>query len=197
MHTLYALFGAPEDVAADHTLTRAAHTLMASWLRCAEAMLRRLLLIEASAFPKPNTRPLLHEKRKRTRREMSFTAGNPEAWRVSFRCFASMQRQRPRRRKPAPAVRKIQLDRRDRWHQDRWTRPTFASAWPLAERYEAILRVFNNPEPYARRLARRLHATPHRIREALRAPPEAEHRVDMFDQMREQVLSAATFANTS
>jgi hypothetical protein len=32
---------------------------MASWLRCAEAMLRRLILIEASAIAKPNTRPLL------------------------------------------------------------------------------------------------------------------------------------------
>jgi hypothetical protein len=49
LHTLHALFGTPEDVAAEHTLVAKAHKLMASWLRCAEAMLRRLLLIEASA----------------------------------------------------------------------------------------------------------------------------------------------------
>ncbi len=85
MHTLYALFGAPEDVAAEHTLTRAAHTLMASWLRCAEAMLRRLLLIEASAVAKPNTRPLLHKQRQRVRKLIGFDADQPEAWRVSFR----------------------------------------------------------------------------------------------------------------
>ena len=30
------------------------------------------------------------------------------------------------------------------------------SAWPLAERFEALLRVYNDPMPYARRLARRL-----------------------------------------
>src|SRR5690606_3465848 len=54
---LHMLFGAPETVAAKHTLTGKAHAHMASWLRSAEAMLRRLLLIEASAYPKPNTRP--------------------------------------------------------------------------------------------------------------------------------------------
>jgi len=63
MHTLFNLFGAPEDVAFRHTLTRAPYALMLSWIRCAEAMLRRLLLIEAAAFPKPNTRPLLHPSR--------------------------------------------------------------------------------------------------------------------------------------
>jgi hypothetical protein len=49
LNTLYALFGAPEDVAAEHTLTAKAHRHMAQWLRCAEALLRRLLAIEASA----------------------------------------------------------------------------------------------------------------------------------------------------
>jgi hypothetical protein len=42
LSTLHMLFGAPEEVAAKHTLTAKAHALMASWLRCAEAMLRRL-----------------------------------------------------------------------------------------------------------------------------------------------------------
>ena len=34
--------------------------------------------------------------------------------------------------------------------------PRFRSAWPLAERQEALLRVCNNPAPYAKRLAARL-----------------------------------------
>jgi hypothetical protein len=63
----HALFGAPEAVAAIHTLTGKAHAHMASWLRVGEAMLRRLLVIEAAAYPKPNTRPLLHAPRKRVR----------------------------------------------------------------------------------------------------------------------------------
>jgi hypothetical protein len=56
-------------------------------------------------------------------------------------------------------------------------------------RYEALLRVFNDPTAYARRLARRLHATPHRLREMLRAPPEATHRVDRFDELGERARS--------
>ncbi len=86
---LHMLFGAPETVAAKHTLTGKAHAHMASWLRSAEAMLRRLLLIEASAYPKPNTRPLLHTRRPRTRKLMTFRPDAPEAWRVRFRCFSS------------------------------------------------------------------------------------------------------------
>jgi hypothetical protein len=40
LHILHSLFGAPEDVARDHTLTRAAHALLVSWLRVGEALLR-------------------------------------------------------------------------------------------------------------------------------------------------------------
>lgn len=58
------------------------------------------------------------------------------------------------------------------WQGDWFTaKPTkFYSAWPLAERYEALLRVFNNPAPFAKRLAARLHATPHRAAELMRLP---------------------------
>ena len=71
----------------------------------------------------------------------------------------------------------LQLDRRDRWHQLRWKPISFHSTWPAAERYEALLRVFNDPAPYARRLAKRLHATPHRCRDVLRAPDDAPARI--------------------
>lgn len=59
LRTLHMLFGDPTAVAERHTLTGKAHAQMASWLRCAEAMLRRLILIEASVIAKPNSRPLL------------------------------------------------------------------------------------------------------------------------------------------
>jgi hypothetical protein len=71
------------------------------------------------------------------------------------------------------------------------------AAWPLAERYEAILRVFNNPEPYARRLAARLHATAHRLRELFRAPPEAQHRIDQYDMLTAGAEGAAAVFNSS
>lgn len=191
LHVLHALFGAPEEIAAQQTLNWGPYTLLVSWLRCAEAMLRHLLLIEAQAYPKPNTRPLLHAKRQRVRKLMSFTPDKPEDWRVSFRCFLA-HRQRPARlpkfgpRKPAKRI-----SREDRWCTV-WKPVKFRSAWPLAERYEALIRVFNDPSAYARRLARRLHATPHRAAEVLRAPPQAEARIDRYGEFREGAITAAS-----
>lgn len=217
LRTLHMLFGDPTAVAERHTLTGKAHAQMASWLRCAEAMLRRLILIEASAIAKPNTRPLLKPRRSRTRKLMMFTPEDPQKWRTSFRLF--LDRRHPRRPAPAPAgetltvrggprpfiirverppphraqrhdtrtgrKRPAPILRQDRaWRMDE-EKLRFRSAWPLAERYEALLRVFNDPAPYARRAAARLHATPHRLAEALRAPPDAAERVENFDEFRE------------
>jgi len=55
-----------------------------------------------------------------------------------------------------------------------------ATAWPLAERAEALLRAFNNPAPYAKRLARRLHTAPQRAAQLTRHPPNLPHIVDDF-----------------
>ncbi|MGQ0531925.1 MAG: hypothetical protein ACT4OF_04430 [Caulobacteraceae bacterium] len=175
MHILHVLFGAPDEVAERHFITAEAHKQMASWIRCAEAMLRRLLIIEAAAHPKPNTSPLLHRKRQRERKLMYFHADKPEAWRVSFRSFHGTSASKQARR--------------------RQNAKRFRSAWPLAERYEAVLRVFANPAPYARRLSRRLHATPHRLSEILHAPPEAEQRVENLAAMGASAESA--FCDTS
>lgn len=228
LHTLHMLFGDPAAVATRHTLTAQAHAHMASWLRCAEAMLRRLLLIEASAIAKPNVRPLLHPRRARTRKPMSFQPEKPEDWRVRFNCFepgpraprrstpgvaAAARRERlaklgalpgqpvfvyrvawdthpPPRKEPASPVRRRTPHASPRphhstqdkfWVHERDLKPLrFHSAWPLAERYEALIRVFNDPAPYARRLAKRLHATPHRVDELFRAPPETWDRVEGF-----------------
>ncbi|MEQ1493906.1 MAG: hypothetical protein ABL932_25525, partial [Terricaulis sp.] len=203
--TLHMLFGDPTAVATRHTLTGKAHAHMASWLRCAEAMLRRLILIEASAIAKPNTRPLLKPRRSRTRKLMTFTPEEPEKWRTSFRLFAPGPRtpkprtpglaaakrlellrklgarpgepiliyreeRDPTLAKPAPKERYIlppprrsaapceRIRAQDRfWVHERDLKPlVFRSAWPLAERYEALLRVIADPAPYARRVAARL-----------------------------------------
>lgn len=180
MHTLYALFGAPEDVAARHTLRSAAHALLAAWLRVGEALMRRLLLVEASAYPRPNTRPLLHPHRKRTRKLMGFDADAPEKWRVSFKCF-SKDCGHPARSLPAGSRQS------QRFH----------SAWPLAERYEALLRVFNDPAPFARRLAARLHATAHRLRAMLRLPADASQKIDGLSALAEAVDDASRHFSSS
>lgn len=44
--------------------------------------------------------------------------------------------------------------------------------WALAKRIEALIRVLSNPEPYARRLARRLRTNAARLAHACRPPPE-------------------------
>jgi hypothetical protein len=162
LRALHVLFGAPEDVAGEGWLARAAHRRLASWLRCGEAMLRRLIMIEAAAQAPANA-PARQRARRRTRKAMAFTADQPQAWRVSLRVFSAPGGARAARASGA--------------------RVPLRSAWPLAERYEALLRAFNDPAPYARRLARRLDAAPHRLAAALRAPEEARHRVDAFDAL--------------
>ena len=217
LQTLHALFGGPEQVACLRTLTAKQHALMSSWLRVGEAMMRRLLLIEASAFPKPNTRPLLHARRSRTQKPRIVEDDKPETWRISFRAFAPIPRRAKRRTRNAAARRKIRIFReaRDRafperlaenfrrrrvataqkqrvraqdryWPPEQDQTPTRTRpAWPMARRYEALLRAFNDPTPFARRIARRLYAAPHRLWEALSAPPEADQRVDAFEALGE------------
>jgi hypothetical protein len=108
LNTLFALFGAPEAIAFQHTHTSQQRALLLPWLRAGEALMRRLLLIEASAYPKPNTRPLLGRTRaKRALKLVGFDDDNPETWRVSFRCLSAADRRlqpahrRLNRRRPA------------------------------------------------------------------------------------------------
>jgi hypothetical protein len=161
INVLASLFGRSEEIAARHTILRPEWRLIGHWLRAGEALMRMLLMIEAAALPKPNTRmPLLREKRTRAKRMMEFWSDKPDDWRVSFRVLLSDHR-RPRRRGAG-----------DPNKSDPWDAARFKSAWPLAERAEALLRVFNDPLPYAQRLARRLYAVPHRARDVLLYTPD-------------------------
>ena len=184
LHMLHALFGDPRAIAARNTLTVVTYKMIATWLRAGEAMMRRLLLIEAAAFPKPEARPLRPSSRTRVRKLMRFEAEHPELWRVSFRCFADA----PPRSTPT-----ARFSRRDQHARS----PKLRSAWPLAERYEALLRVFNDPSACARRLARRLHAAPHRTAALLRTPPEAESRVERFAELTAAATTQAMRFNSS
>jgi hypothetical protein len=172
IETLHVIFGAPEAIAAKHTLARAFYERLASWLRCGEAFVRRLIAIEAAAYvvaaadeePTPRRKAAL-----RQRKLVGFDADQPAQWRVSFRCLLSPGSPRII---PHHVETKTRAPKRD---------PRFRSAWPLAERYEALLRAYNDPAPYARRLARTLYVSPHRVHAILRAPDEAPHRIDRFD----------------
>lgn len=193
--TIFALFGEPSYIAWQHTHRKAERTLLLKWLRAGEALMRHLLLIEAAHYAKPNTRPLLRASRKRTRRMMTFEADKPEAWRVSFRVLhlpprrgGSVERSETKgdvvgARAPSDAFGVSSPARGG-------DKKRFYSAWPLAERAEALLRAFNNPEPYARRLAARLHATPHRAVAVTRHPPNLPHVIDHFATLSEAAETA-------
>ena len=211
--TIFALFGGPSAIAAQHTHRKSERTLLLKWLRAGEALMRHLLLIEAAHYAKPNTRPLLRPRRTRVRRMMSFEADKPEEWRVSFRRLTPLPGRSAKREEPGPIVqhaaadawapdrrvlthagpgsgRSKRLSREERWCAEYWPKPKFYSAWPLAERAEALLRAFNNPEPCARRLAARLHATPHRAASLTRHPEYLPHVIDHFATLREAAETA-------
>jgi hypothetical protein len=62
------------------------------------------------------------------------------------------------------------------------------------------MRVFNDPLPFARRLARKLYARPHQARTLLRYPREAPDLVgepELAEVLVSAGLSLWTFPNTS
>jgi hypothetical protein len=208
--TLFNLFGAPQDIAADHTLTAKTHALILSWLRVAEAFVRQLLLIEASACDCATLGPPASSRhRSRERKRIEFFANAPETWRVSFRSFPSS----PARggsvigeandeggasAQPSDAF----APHRPLSHASRDSSPArggakFYSAWPIAERFEALLRVYNDPTPYARRLARRLQALPRLIASLLQTPTDFEHRIDDDTRLELSALIAPIKRNSS
>jgi len=179
INVLASIFGRSEEIAARHTILRDEWRLICEWLRAGEALMRMLLMIEAAALPKPNTRmPLLREKRTRVKRMMEFWPDKPDDWRVSFSAILSDRRRS--RRRDAGAPRK----------SDPWDAARFKSAWPLAERAEALLRVFNDPLPYAQRLARRLYAVPHRAAALTSYPSKLPHVIDHFDMLLSEAGAA-------
>jgi hypothetical protein len=160
--TLFNLFGAPEAIAAQGALSAKAHALTLAWVRAGEALLRRLLLIEAAALAPPAFRQqTVRARSPRQRRLREFFADKPEDWRVSFRSCVGDTRAR-RGRVPMCAT-------------GACVSPT-RSAWPLAERAEALLRAYNTPAPFAARLARRLRAGVLRMAQVLALPRRRKRR---------------------
>ena len=162
LRTIFGLFGQPERIAEQHTFTATNYKLALKWLRITEAIVRELLLIEAAALPRPLPAPAPRAPRRHQRGLHIVWADNPDAWRVSFSCFAGAPRTRVKRLANARARTDAMANA-----------PRFYSAWPIAERVEAILRVYNEPVRYARRLARRLSTNgPVARPRLLRAKPE-------------------------
>jgi len=162
MITLFNLFGEPDALARQHSIGAKDYKLACNWLRTVEALFRKLLFIEASYYVGEATPPKPRVKRPHPRREMAFFPDQPDAWRVAFRV---LDRRLPAGKRARTTPRRLLA-----------TGVVFHSAWPLAERFEALLRVHNDPAPYAKRLARRLNAES--ASAILKAPAELEQRID-------------------
>ena len=136
---LWNEFGPPEEIALWGDIGPRLRTEIVDILAPIEAALRRLLLVEAFALERglhPARGTASKRSGKRARHMME--ADKPETWRARFAIEArAYKRRRPaRRRVVAP--------------------PRFYSSFTLALRFHACMCVFNDPMPYARRLAHRL-----------------------------------------
>lgn len=183
---IFNLFGAPEKIAAQGVHSARERSLILTWLRAGEAMVRQLLLIEAAACALPALRVRKRVARVRVRKAMSFAADAPETWRVSFRCFPSSPTrggsvERSSRETKGDVVGHAPSDAFGVSSPTRGGDKRYFSAWPLAERAEAMLRAFNNPAAFAQRLARRLKRAPARVSAVLRVPENLQHVIAEHD----------------
>ncbi len=140
---MHGLFGPPEHIAAAAYIKRELYRQMLTWIGAAEAFIRRLLFVEARALIAAGalTPSRARKHAPRPKRRIELDPAQPQTWRVSFRLLDESRSSRKAR--PNASATRFK---------------TVRDAWPLALRCEALLRVFNDPYLYARRLARRLAA---------------------------------------
>jgi hypothetical protein len=150
---MQTLFGGPAAIAALVWVVGARRAEMLAWLAPVEALLRKLVALEAASLsvspPMPRTPPVGPGAR---RPRGVIDIETPQNWPARFRVSASQERRRDAG--PATPPRTAGAPNFDGLY----------GAFPLAARLEAALRVMENPAPYAQRLARRL------ARSLVRAP---------------------------
>lgn len=138
--SLFDLFGDPLALARRVWITRDEHRRLCDVLRALEIMLRRLVFLDALTTPAPA--PSAPRPRAPRPRRDTFNLESTVSWQASF--DLGLKRPcAPRRDANTPAPQRAQL-------------PNAAFTRPLALRYEALLRGFNDPAPLAQRMARLL-----------------------------------------
>ncbi|MEJ0023001.1 MAG: hypothetical protein WDN76_05860 [Alphaproteobacteria bacterium] len=152
---LAALGGCALAVAERLILTRKARIEILQWLAPIEAVARRLLLLEALKLPPPNEPPPFMPRGKlasayadKPEAELSGDAGQ---WRVRFNIGIASA---PPKTASGGAMQALR------------SHPIQFNAIALARRIEAVRRLFDQREMYARRLALRVHRAPARARKA-------------------------------
>jgi hypothetical protein len=163
-----AIFGGPVDLWEQAAVEQRAARLLRAWLRALERIARALLLAMAARLPadaKPRTplgRAASRPRGAAAPQSDLPRAGDappetppPEQWAgVAFRVLP------PAAGSGAPSG----------------APHHFVFIRALAFRFEALIRVARSPEPYARRLARRLRATPGLAERVLRPGPACDDR---------------------
>lgn len=163
LDTIDTVFGAPAEIAARACMARPLHAHLVAWITAAEIFLRRLLFLEAKALGDISAPPARPTAPSKSAKPKTLEVNNPEHWRVSFRLSVA------ERRLPAGTLHQ-QINSRLEANA-----PVYATR-PLARRYEALLRVFRNPAPYARRLARLISRLPQRIAQFFADPAQRKRK---------------------
>jgi hypothetical protein len=164
-------FGAPQSIAALQPLTRALRRQLLSWLAPLEALVRKLILIEAANFreaaPYASRKPPPRRAEPHVARAI---APEPEAWSACFHvpippeaAHTVPDHRAPRIRSLGPPLLVSQIWREQaaatppqRPSPRRGEADPAVSALRLARRVEALRRALDDPKPHARRLARKL-----------------------------------------
>jgi len=162
LNNLASIFGLPEDIANQGALNRYLRDTLRDWLCAAEALVRRLLLIEAAhcavkaeASPKKPFRPKFKQERPPGAKR-----------RASFRVFTD-----------GPAIRLLSFKPRP----ERGPPPEHFSPAGFAARLEAVAAVVRNPARAILAVARRLRRDPLLAFGLVRHKPSAPRLVGVSD----------------
>ncbi len=206
-----AIIGAAQSLAAIASLTRARRREIACWLGLAESIVRKLIFAEASLLhrePAPRAAPHTANAaaKDHAKPARQIDPDQPSTWPARF-AFAPPRDPLAVPESRAPRIRAL-------WGPSSQPSPpaprapAHSTPTPLrfAFRLEALRRVFADPVPYARRLARIFHRLSRRHPEAAHRYAIASarpHGVDLADpRLIVEVIAlaltaAAVLANTS
>lgn len=132
IHACVSIFGAPAALAAAPFLARAEHVRVTSWIAMLEALLRRLLYLDAVALAPSPARAPRPPRPRAARSAHAFDPARPESWRAHFVLWPHAG---------------------GRAHTSAPTPPAYLPSAPLALRFEALVRVVSAPARHAQRFA--------------------------------------------
>ena len=179
LNYMLRMFGEPSAIACLKLLVRARRLDILGWLKPIEDLVRRLIIIEAMKLELKAIRP--HAPLEHVRREIVADPADSASWPARFQVFPANSHNMRSSKAAAPEP-----------------FPLF-KAFPVAERFEAVLRVLENPGRYISRAARRaqgLRELPRAL--ARRADPEKYSPCRFaLDETRELLLSVLPIAPRS